>query len=202
MDVQKLIDCLISGNLDEALKYAPKSYPETIELQLGLPVGWKFHGFGFYSVVIGEVDSAYAYKIVWRSGDQWVTYAKYAMGREDQNPLLPRIFALAEDDFRVIAKVERLYDSGIYHSVGMADVVKLVRNPLFSKRYRKPAKRLEKIRNYLWNQFDMRGNRNYNPTNLAEIVVWMAGNPVKVDCKGNNWMIRQTGQLVLTDPIG
>lgn len=200
MDVQKLIDCLVAGDLEAALEYMPRSYPETIDLQQNLPEGWVFHGQGFYSAVIGHDDSMYVYKIVWRYGDQWVNYARYAMG--NQNPLLPKIYGLVEDDFRLIAKVERLYDSGVYHSVGMSDVVKLVRNPAFSKRYRKSAKIIEKVRKYLWELFDMRGNQNYNPTNLAEIVVWMAGQPVKVDCHGRNWMIRPTGQLVLTDPIG
>lgn len=181
----------------------PTSYSDTLDLQYKLPVGWKLHGCGFYSVVIGRADSDKVYKMVYRGRDQWPEYAEYAFQNHSTNHLLPRIHRMFRDDDKAIAVIERLYESGVYHSVGMSDVIKLCRNQGFTTRFKTPTKRRTKVREYLRERFDIRGNRNYNPTNLADIVLWVAGKPdMKADFHGRNWMMRQTGQLVLTDPIG
>lgn len=203
MDVEKLIDCLIAGDLQGAFQYAPRVFHETLELQRLMPVGWKYHGTGFYSSVIGQIDSDRVYKLSWKGSDPWIQYAEHVTRHMDSNPLMPKIYNLYVDDGRAIACMERLYDSEIVHSVGMSNVVKLCKHQWFSNQFKTLNAKRKKISDFLRNQFDMRGNRNYNTNNLADIVIWMAGLPdVKVDCHGSNWMIRPTGQLVLTDPIG
>lgn len=204
MDVGRLIGCLSSGDLSGALNYAPRLYHQLLELKRQLPAGWVIHGIGFYSFAIGNPDSDRVWKISWRGNDPWIEYARFVSGHPfGENPLMPRIYRLEIQGDRAIAWMERLSESGVYHCVGMLNVVKLCRNQGFRNRFNTLKAKRRKIREYLHNLFDMRGNRNYNSTNLADIVVWMAGLPeVKVDCHGKNWMVRNSGQLVLTDPIG
>lgn len=204
MDVAELIKCLGVGDLQGAMVHAPRVFHETLELQRLMPNGWKYHGTGFYSSVIGPEDSDKVFKLSWKGSDPWIQYAEHVTQQPmGSNPLMPKIYNLFVDDGRAIAVMERLYESEIVHSVGMSNVVKLCKNQWFGIQFRTLNSKRKKIADFLRYQFDMRGNRNYNTNNLADIVIWMAGLPdAKVDCHGSNWMIRTTGQLVLTDPIG
>ena len=162
--------------------------------------GIRVLGSGAFSIVYAWQGTAI--KITHDPNDKWIEYARYAQENWQSNPMLPKVFDLYELHGWCVARMELLEDADITHSVGMFDVVKAVRSPVFGLMNPTRKRKCERIEAYLRKWFDMRWVGHYNRTHLANIVLWMAGkgSKVNIDCHGKNWMQRDK-QLVLTDPI-
>ena len=164
--------------------------------------GCQILGTGMYSIVISHPNRDGAIKLVYNRRDKWVEYAKFALDHHESNPMLPKVFELYELGGWCVSRMELLEDAQIDHSVGMWNVVKAVRSPMFGVMNMTRKRKRQRISYYLNSWFDLRWMGGYSHTHLADIVLWLAGKGTKVtiDCHGANWM-RRNSQLVLTDPI-
>lgn len=165
-------------------------------------VGCRLLGTGMYSIVVTHPNVNGAIKLVYNRKDKWVDYAKFALDHHESNPMLPKVFELYELDGWCVSRMELLENASIEYSMGMWNVVKAVRSPIFGLMNMTRKRKHERISFYLNSWFDLGWFGGYSHSHLADIVLWLAGKGTKVtiDCHGGNWM-RRNSQLVLTDPI-
>ena len=198
----------VSGQLTQIPKYISDHFPgndaidrDYLERQL-IEAGVTVLGMGAFSICFTLPGIDHAIKLTHNKRDRWSIYAKYAMENHESNPMLPKVYGIFEHDGWCVSRMELLQDAYIDLSVGMQDVVKAVRSPVFSVMNLTRKRKIERIEFYLKKWFALNWFGNYSRKHLADIVVWLAGtgSKVTIDCHGKNWMQRKS-QLVLTDPI-
>lgn len=202
----QIADMAVSGQLADIPQYMSENFDgpidrDYIEMHL-TKAGATVLGKGCYSIAFTVPGIDGAIKLTHNNRDRWPIYARYAMENHESNPMLPKVYSLFEVNGWCVARMELLTDADINHSVGMYDVVKAVRSPVFSVMNLTRKRKMERIEFYLKKWFDLRWIGGYSRSHLADIVIWLAGtgSKVTIDCHGKNWMQRNT-QLVLTDPI-
>lgn len=201
-------DMIFAGDLGKLPARLDQLFPDNENIDrdyIGskmIGLGATLLGQGSFSIVFQVPGIDGVVKMTHDRTDKWSIYAKYAMEHHETNPMLPKVFELYEHNGWCVARMELLHNAGIEHSIGMLNVVKAVRSPIFGLSCMTRKRKHDRIGVYLNKWFDLRWCGGYSRTHLADIVIWLAGkgSKVNIDCHGKNWMQRNM-QLVLTDPI-